>query len=80
MRQLGITKTLRQYDVITSWQEIVGDQIAKVAKAERMENGTLFVSVASAPWRAELTMKRQEIIGKINAAMGGKVVREIRFR
>jgi len=80
VRQLGITKTLRQYDVITSWQEIVGDQIAKVAKAERMENGTLFVSVASAPWRAELTMKRQEIIGKINAAMGGKVVREIRFR
>ena len=80
VRQLGITKTLRQYDVIMSWDAIVGEKIAKVAKAQRMENGTLFVSVASAPWRAELTIMRREIIEKINAAMGNKIVKDIRFR
>jgi hypothetical protein len=36
--------------------------------------------VSSAPWRAELTMRRAEIIEKINGIAGTKVVREIRFR
>lgn len=79
-RQLGITRTLRQYDVITSWEKIVGEKIARVAKAKRMENGILFVSVTSAPWRAELTMRRQEIVEKINTAMGNRIVKDIRFR
>jgi len=45
-----------------------------------MENGVLFVGVATAPWRAELSMKRMEIMQKINALFGKNVVKEIRFR
>lgn len=79
-RQLGITRKLREYDVLTSWDAIVGEQIARVAQARRIENGILHVSVKSAPWRAELTMKRTEIAAKINDTFGKKVVKEIRFR
>ena len=79
-RQLGITRTLRQYDAITSWEAIVGKKIARVAKAQRMENGILLVSVVNAPWRAELTMRRAEIIEKINTALGSRIVKDIRFR
>jgi predicted nucleic acid-binding Zn ribbon protein len=77
---LGIAPTLAMYDVITTWPEVVGEQIARVAVAERMENGILFVSVSSAPWRTELTMKRRAIIEKLNAHAGGAVVKDIRFR
>jgi predicted nucleic acid-binding Zn ribbon protein len=77
---LGIAPTLAMYDVITSWPEVVGKQIARVAIAERMEHGILFVSVVSAPWRAELTMKRRAIIEKINGRAGAGVVKDIRFR
>lgn len=77
---IGIGKALRQYEVVTSWPALVGDQIAKVTVAKRMENGVLFVEVANAPWRAELTMRRGEIARKINAAVGKNVVKEIRFR
>jgi predicted nucleic acid-binding Zn ribbon protein len=77
---LGITKKLREYNVVTSWEALVGEQIAKVAKPQRVENGVLFVSVASAPWRAELTMRRREIVERINTAIGKKVVLDIRFR
>ncbi len=79
-RRLGIDKTLSEYEVVTSWDAIVGEQIAKVTKAERLENGILFVSVATAPWRNELTMKRREIVARINGAVGKNVVKEIRFR
>jgi predicted nucleic acid-binding Zn ribbon protein len=59
---------------------VVGEQIAKVTQAQRMENGVLFVSVATAPWRAELSMKRMDITRKINTILGKNVVKEIRFR
>ncbi|MCZ6774926.1 MAG: DUF721 domain-containing protein [Ignavibacteria bacterium] len=78
--QLGITKTLSQYSVITLWESIVGEQIARVTTAQRMENGILFVGVKTAPWRAELSMRRLEITEKINNALGKKVVKDIRFR
>ncbi len=77
---LGIRKTLRQYDVLTSWEAIVGEAVARVAQPVRLENGILFVHVASAPWRAELSMRRGEILGKIREHTGTTIVREIRFR
>lgn len=80
VHSLGITKKMKQFSVITSWAEIVGEQIARVTEADRMENGILFVKTATAPWRNELTMRRMEIMEKVNAAAGSKVVKEIRFR
>jgi predicted nucleic acid-binding Zn ribbon protein len=77
---VGITKKLREYNVLTSWETIVGEQIARVAKPQRIDNGILHVTVGSAPWRAELSMRRREMIEKINTAVGKEAVREIRFR
>jgi predicted nucleic acid-binding Zn ribbon protein len=77
---LGIARKLREYNAITSWETIVGEQIARVSKAQRIDNGVLYVEVASAPWRAELSMRRREITEKINAAAGKRIVHDIRFR
>ncbi len=78
--QLGITKKLRQYSVLTLWEEIVGEQIAKVTTAQRVENGVLYVGVATAPWRAELTMRKREIMQKIQLAVDKNAIKDIRFR
>ena len=80
VHQIGITKKMKQFSVITSWAEIVGAQVARVTEAERIENGILFVKTTTAPWRNELTMRRMEIMEKVNVAAGSKVVKEIRFR
>lgn len=79
-KHLGIVKTLRQYSAVTSWESIVGEQIARVASARRIQNGILFVEVGTAPWRNELAMRKLEIMEKINKALGAKVVKDIRFR
>ncbi len=71
---------LDEYGVLTAWSSVVGDRIAAVSTALRIENGVLFVGVTTAPWRAELSMQRQDIMRRINAAVGKEVVREIRFR
>lgn len=80
VHQLGITKKMKQVSILTSWPDIVGEQIARVTEAERIENGILFVKTTTAPWRNELSMRRLELLEKINAAAGAKIVKEIRFR
>jgi predicted nucleic acid-binding Zn ribbon protein len=77
---LGITGKLTEYEILTRWDGIVGEQIARVTTAERIDHGILYVGVRSAPWRNELTMRRLEILELVHRAVGRKVVREIRFR
>jgi predicted nucleic acid-binding Zn ribbon protein len=77
---LGIAARLRDYEVFTSWPALVGERIARVAEPVRLEKGVLTVHVAGAPWRNELTLRRREIIGRINAGLGNTVVTDIRFR
>ena len=79
-RSLGIRRTLDEYGVLEAWPAVVGERVAAVSRAMHMENGVLFVQVTTAPWRAELSMQRQEIAGRLNAALGKRLVREIRFR
>jgi len=76
----GVADIVLRYRALAAWAEVVGPRIAAVTIAQRVENGVLFVSVSSAPWRAELTMRRQEIVKKLNDAVGNTIVADIRFR
>jgi predicted nucleic acid-binding Zn ribbon protein len=78
--KLGYRERYRRAKVIGSWQEIVGEQIARVATAERIVGSRLFVRVADSTWRHELHLRRKEILYKINAYIGSKVVEDIQFQ
>jgi predicted nucleic acid-binding Zn ribbon protein len=80
LKALGIDTTLRKFSVLTAWSDVVGEQIARVTEPDRIENGVLYVRVTTAPWRAELSMKRFDILKKVNRAAGADVVKDIRFR
>jgi predicted nucleic acid-binding Zn ribbon protein len=80
MREIGIAPKMAQYDVMAAWPDVVGPQIARVTTPQRMENGVLYVEVTTAPWRAELSMKRLELIEKLNTRVGTRVLNDIRFR
>ena len=80
VRELGIAPRMAQYDIITAWPDVVGPQIARVTDPQRLENGVLYVTVTTAPWRAELSMKRLELVEKLNTRVGVRVLNDIRFR
>ena len=77
--QLGLTKRLQQYTVVTSWESIVGDRIARVTTPRKVQNGVLFVDVKTGPWRTELVMRKGEIMKKIRQSVGRSVLKDIRF-
>jgi predicted nucleic acid-binding Zn ribbon protein len=78
--QLGIKTKLKEQDAFVVWEEAVGEQIAKVATPTRMLRGALIVSVRSGVWRNELSMRKQELIQRINQLLGGEIVKDIKFQ
>ena len=69
-----------EQDAFVVWDEAVGERIAKIATPTRMLRGTLIVSVKSGAWRNELSMRKQEIVGRINELLGGEIVKDIKFQ
>lgn len=80
VESLGIKKKLREQEVFSLWHEAVGERIAQVAKPLRMVRGTLVVSVKTGAWRNELSMRKQEIVGRLNQILAEEIVRDIKFQ
>jgi predicted nucleic acid-binding Zn ribbon protein len=80
LNQLGISAKIKQHEVLDIWEQIVGEQIARVATAENIRDGKLFISVKNSTWRNELLYLKQEIIQKINSRMNQEIINDIIFR
>jgi len=80
IRELGLGGKLKEYDAVLRWEEAAGPHIAKVTAAEKIQHGVLTVRVNNATWRYELTMRKKDLITKINALLGEDIVKDIRFQ
>jgi len=79
MENLGIAGRIREYDAVVKWNDVVGEQIARVTEAVKIERGVLVVRVKNGPWRNELSLLKNDVIEKMNASLGEKLVKDIRF-
>lgn len=77
--ELGLRERYKRSEIIAAWQDIVGEQIARVSSAERIVGKRLFVHVADSSWRHELHLRKKEIIHKINRYTGTKSIEDIKF-
>jgi predicted nucleic acid-binding Zn ribbon protein len=80
IKSLGIETQVEQYKIFDVWNDVVGEQVAKVAAPQRVHNGVLVVSVTNAPWRNELTFRKREILEKIHSKTNSQSITDIKFR
>ena len=80
VKGLGIQKKLQEYDAVVCWESVVGERIAQMTTATRILQGVLFVHVKTSTWRNELTLRKKEIIDKLNIVIGINVVKDIKFQ
>ncbi len=64
--------------LVEAWGQAVGPQIASQSRPEHLKRETLSVKVASSVWMQQLFFLKEEIIGKVNAALGNSI-KDIRF-
>jgi predicted nucleic acid-binding Zn ribbon protein len=80
VKGLGIQKKLQEYDAVVYWESVVGERIAQMTTATRILQGVLFVHVKTSTWRNELTLRKKEIIDKLNLVVGINAVKDIKFQ
>jgi predicted nucleic acid-binding Zn ribbon protein len=80
VRGLGIQKKLQEYDAVVYWENVVGERIAQMTTPTRILQGVLFVHVKTSTWRNELTLRKKEIIDKLNIVIGIDTVKDIKFQ
>ena len=79
LRKSGLEKGVKQNTALLLWDEVVGENIAENTNPEKVEHGTLLVTVENSSWRRELVFKKKEIIDKLNNKIGKKTIKDIRF-
>jgi len=77
--QLGVRERVLEQQAVGNWAEVVGPQIAASSRAERVKEGTLFVSCKSSVWANELSLHKDRIVKGLNKSVGAEVVKDIRF-
>lgn len=62
------------------WPRVAGPQAAAATEVEAVRDGILFVRTKSSVWSHELTLHKQQLIGALNALLGGKLITEIVYK
>ena len=73
----GLKDRLREADIWRFWPEVAGPVVASRARPLRIINGVLTVAVSSGPWLQELNFLKGIMKDKLNARLGGEVIRDI---
>ena len=71
---------LKQCLAMALWDQTVGEALAKKTKPLRLYRSTLIILVPSVAWRKELHLLRNEIVMKLNANAGFRLIHDIEFR
>ena len=79
LRAQGLETPLQQKRLVEAWPEVMGEMIASYTQDLFIKNQTLHVRLTNPALRADLAMMRPEIVKKLNAAVGSKVLVDIRF-
>ncbi|HLF70303.1 MAG TPA: DUF721 domain-containing protein [Actinomycetota bacterium] len=76
--KMGIERPAETARLFATWEAIVGPQIALRCQPTSLKEGVLRVRAQSPAWAAELRYLGPEVASRINAALGQKVVDQVK--
>ncbi|MCD8282484.1 MAG: DUF721 domain-containing protein [Prevotella sp.] len=79
MRSEGLETPLLQKRIIDAWDEVAGEFVAKQTTNKFIKNQTLFVGITGPALRSDLSMRRAELIEKLNKRAGAFVISDLRL-
>lgn len=79
IRENDLEKPLLEHRVVEQWAEILGKTIARYSRDIEIKEGMLRVRITNAALRQELFEQRFRLIQKLNNAVGGEVIKDIRL-
>ncbi|MBQ8711798.1 MAG: DUF721 domain-containing protein [Prevotella sp.] len=79
LRQQGLEMPLLQKRLVEAWPVVAGEAIDRYTLNTYILNQTLYVKLSVPALRADLSMRRQEFVKRLNEYVGNQVIADIRF-
>jgi predicted nucleic acid-binding Zn ribbon protein len=79
LSERGYLAPCRELGVVRAWPSLVGEKLAGATECTRVEQGVLYVRVASSPWRQELSFMKQCLLDKIKRETDCTTIKDIVF-
>lgn len=79
IRDSGMETPLLQKRLIDGWEVVAGNAIAKYTQQKYIKNQTLFIKLSNPALRQDLSMRRTDLVRKLNEHVGSFIISEIRF-
>ncbi len=80
LRMNGLETPLLQKRLVEAWPEVMGPVTARCTLNVYIQNQTLVVRLSNPALRANLSMKRKEVVDKLNAHVGSQVIVDIKYQ
>ncbi len=81
LQRIRLDQRQAESAVVAAWKQVIDPAVVAHARPVNLAKGTLFVSVDSSPWLAEIVRYRsREILERLQLAAGKDVVQRISFR
>ncbi len=59
------------------WEQLMGKTIARYTEKIHIHAGVLYINTSVAPLRQELLYQKENIVQRVNEALGEKVIKEV---
>ena len=73
-------KKLKKFSIFNHWEDIVGKEINRKTRPQKLFKGILYISVSDPGWASELSMMSEQLIDRINSFVGEKIINQLRFK
>lgn len=79
LRVQGLETPLLQKRLVEAWPIVAGEAIAHYTTGVSIYNQTLFVRISMPALRSDLSMRRMDLVKKLNDYVGAQIICDIRF-
>ncbi len=79
LRVQGLETPLLQKRLVEAWPTVAGPLIARYTQDAAIRNQTLWIRLSNPALRADLSMRRQDFVRRLNKYVGSQVITDIRF-
>jgi predicted nucleic acid-binding Zn ribbon protein len=80
MGDLDLGTKLKERLALRAWAQVAGRVVGAHTRAEAVRDGILIVATDTPAWAQELQMRREELLGRLETAVGKGVIADVHFR
>ncbi|MFA6320253.1 MAG: DUF721 domain-containing protein [Candidatus Omnitrophota bacterium] len=80
IKSLSGSDRVSEEEVVDAWVGAVGEKAAKHTKPVSIKKGIMTVNIDGSGWLYEVTVRKKELLKKLEGKIKGKQVKVLRFR